>query len=408
MANEVDEKIIKLAMQMAHKAIKNIINAQLYQVDKKYGIRDESSSSSSSSSSSLSPSSSSSSPSSSSFSSSSSPSPSSSLSFLPEPKSINLSNKNQSIKLEEKTEENIIKTVTSKFAEKKIPKTSKISKTDEFIDENIINVEKIEKQDQVKKNQKNQKIDKNDKIEKIEKSGKNEKIRKSDKSGVVTGKTEIESNNRTLESIEEKLDSKKVEERNEKIIIEEKSFKTENQMKNVADVIKKFNFGNSNLVNEITKRMIMIQQNDNNNIVLSVSKEKKDMEIKMMDHKEEKNEISLIIERNEILNDRKEIDIIKEVEVKLKEVVISTPLENEINNVSKSEVTEINNEIIRASNDIPSTQMAQIPTPLNGVFAKKSGFKMPIELENFARTLGYDAAVDLFRINCGLKGEKKI
>ena len=225
---------------------------------------------------------------------------------------------------------------------------------------------------------------------------------------MVTGKTEIESNNRTLESIEEKLDSKKVEERNEKIIIEEKSFKTENQMKNVADVIKKFNFGNSNLVNEITKRMIMIQQNDNNNIVLSVSKEKKDMEIKMMDHKEEKNEISLIIERNEILNDRKEIDIIKEVEVKLKEVVISTPLENEINNVSKSEVTEINNEIIRASNDIPSTQMAQIPTPLNGVFAKKSGFKMPIELENFARTLGYDAAVDLFRINCGLKGEKKI
>ena len=122
------------------------------------------------------------------------------------------------------------------------------------------------------------------------------------------------------------------------------------------------------------------------------------MEIKIKNE----DEISINVSKEEVVNKTpKEVVVeVKDVVIELKEVVQPiVKIEIDTKDVIKTEKLDIE------PSDEVAPKVVPIPTFLPGVLPKKNGFQMPAELETLARTLGYDAAVDLFRITCGLKGK---
>ena len=199
-----------------------------------------------------------------------------------------------------------------------------------------------------------------------------------------------------------------------------------NDTVNIQNVMSQYSFGNLALENEISRRMMLLQKT--RNLEISKLAEKKeiieDMEMKTekdetilknIDKKEVVNEIpkEVVAEVKEVVTEIKEVVTeVKEVVLEIKEVVKPViAIEINTERTIKSEKTEIDTKDTTKTEkieidmiDVSQSNVVPIPTLLPGVLPKKNGFQMPAELETLARTLGYDAAVDLFRIACGLKG----
>ena len=168
----------------------------------------------------------------------------------------------------------------------------------------------------------------------------------------------------------------------------------------IQNILSQYSFGNPTLENEISRRMMLLQKT--RNLQISKLSEKKeileDVEIKIENQKE----VSIKVNKEEVVNKTP-----KEVVVEVKEVVIEQKevgqpivmIEIDTKDAIKTDKLDIEPSDELAPKDVP------IPILLPGVLPKKNGFQMPADLETLARTLGYDAAVDLFRITCGLKGE---